>query len=457
MAGGDEEAAGTGSEDAPATEAAEAVEVEGGGDEAESKSSKGKKKKKTKEKSEKEGTAKDKKKRKGDKKDKKKKKSSGEAAESGTADADVDGEAPDGTEGEAEEKKKKAKGSKEKKKKKGEKKEGEKKEKSKKKKPSKESLEDGGGGEGSGGTENGVDPSAESSAPESELKAVSEEAGVSGEADASGDAESIGSEQERMMDLLQQWDEESESSSEEEEEESSEEEEEVDIPLYTSDDEIEDNMIDHIILASPNIEEAVNAFEAMTGIKPKICGGLAGLGVIAARVALDNRAYIEIIGPDLKRSGSLGAKLFDLEEGTLAPFHFAVRLSDLSELRDEYIPNELGFEPDHLNMVGKDKSGESTSWEMMFMHGHFFGGLVPYYVNWGKCVHPTNNIPIVGPLKSFTIKAPGGKVFEILKDVENITIENGEPSMEVVIGTPKGTVAFSALSPEGITLPGKGT
>ena len=91
------------------------------------------------------------------------------------------------------------------------------------------------------------------------------------------------------------------------------------------------------------------------------------------------------------------------------------------------------------------------------MHGHFFGGLVPYYVNWGKCVHPTNNIPIVGPLKSFTIKAPGGKVFEILKDVENITIENGEPSMEVVIGTPKGTVTFSALSPEGITLPGKGT
>ena len=442
MADGDEEAAAGATEEAPATEATEAAEGGGGGgEEAASKSSKtGKKKKKTKDKTDKDSATKEKKKKKGGKK---KKKSSGEEGAEGEA-----AEGGDVAEGEAgaEEKKKKGK-----KKKKGEKKEGDKKEKGKKKKKSKPASE---GGDTSGAGASGGDVAPEASAAGSEEPKVS--ASASDDGATSGDGESENSEEQKMMDLLQQWDEDDETSSEEEEESSEEEEEEeLDIPLYTSDDEIEDNMIDHIILASPNIEEGMDAFEVMSGIKPKICGGLAGLGVIAARVALDSRAYIEIIGPDPKRSGPLGAKLIDLEEGTLAPFHYAVRLSDLSELRDEYIPNELGFEPDHLNMVGKDRDDEPANWEIMFMLGHFFGGLVPYYVNWGDCVHPTNNIPIVGPLKSFTIRTPGGKVFDVLKDVENVTVESGEPSMELSIGTPKGTITFSSIKPEGITLPGK--
>jgi hypothetical protein len=62
-------------------------------------------------------------------------------------------------------------------------------------------------------------------------------------------------------------------------------------------------------------------------------------------VGLDKNAYIEIIAPDPKNSGPIGAALArDLEEGTLLPYHFAIRSSEVTEMKDDYVPNELGWQ-----------------------------------------------------------------------------------------------------------------
>jgi hypothetical protein len=268
------------------------------------------------------------------------------------------------------------------------------------------------------------------------------------------------SDDEKMRALLLNWaaDSDDSVSSEEEEEEDGDEEEDDEEVEDSNDGELCDNMIDHIILACSNVPEAMTSFEHMTGVRPTTVGGLTGLGTKGFRVRLDNNSYLEVIGPNEKNPGPLGVKLAELEEGVFVPFHFAIRESELSDMKDDFIPNDLGFESDHIAMSGKNKEGEVRKWEMLFMQGHFFGGVIPYYVDWGECVHPTASLPDVGSLKSFKVTAPtGAKVLQVVKNVKNIAVEEGEPALEICISTARGTITFSGSNPIGIKFPGTTT
>ncbi|CAJ1963612.1 unnamed protein product [Cylindrotheca closterium] len=274
----------------------------------------------------------------------------------------------------------------------------------------------------------------------------------------SSDDESEGSEDARMKQLLSSWDDDNgsgdDSSSESEEEEEEEEEKKVGATKFDLG--LQDNVLDHIVLAAPDFQDAMKEFENMTGIKPSVVGSLRGLGTKSARVGLDNNAYIELIAPDPKNSGPIGAALASqLEEGQLMPWHYAIRSSEVEAMKDDYVPNELGWQPDHISMFGASPDGTPKKWEMLYMYGHKIGGVVPFYIDWGHCDHPSATIPEVGALKSLVVRAPGGhKVHDLLSSVEGVTVEEGEPMLEFSFGSPEGTITFSADNPHGIKFPG---
>jgi len=268
------------------------------------------------------------------------------------------------------------------------------------------------------------------------------------------------SEDRKMKELLQQWDEDgdedSDSSSSSEAADEDEEETFEARRLTKAELGLEDNALDHIVLAAPDFAEAMKEFESMTGIKPSVGGSLKGLGTRTARVGLDNQAYIEIIAPDPKHSGPIGAQLMNLEEGSLVPIHYAIRQTDLSDLANDYVPNELGYDPDRIAMFRAGPDGAPRKWEMLFMHGHFHGGVVPYFVDWGECEHPIGSIAQVGSLKSFVVTCPAGsKLHELLKGIKDVTVADGELGLEFSFGSPEGTITFAGDKPRGIKFPGK--
>eukprot|EP00526_Cylindrotheca_closterium_P017335 CAMPEP_0113651730 /NCGR_PEP_ID=MMETSP0017_2-20120614/27589_1 /TAXON_ID=2856 /ORGANISM="Cylindrotheca closterium" /LENGTH=316 /DNA_ID=CAMNT_0000564451 /DNA_START=180 /DNA_END=1130 /DNA_ORIENTATION=+ /assembly_acc=CAM_ASM_000147 len=274
----------------------------------------------------------------------------------------------------------------------------------------------------------------------------------------SSDDSSAGSEDARMKQLLSSWDDDNgsgdDSSSESEEEEEEEEEKKVGATKFDLG--LQDNVLDHIVLAAPDFQDAMKEFENMTGIKPSVVGSLRGLGTKSARVGLDNNAYIELIAPDPKNSGPIGAALASqLEEGQLMPWHYAIRSSEVEAMKDDYVPNELGWQPDHISMFGASPDGTPKKWEMLYMYGHKIGGVVPFYIDWGHCDHPSATIPEVGALKSLVVRAPGGhKVHDLLSSVDGVTVEEGDPMLEFSFGSPEGTITFSADNPHGIKFPG---
>ncbi|KAL3932188.1 MAG: hypothetical protein SGARI_004029 [Bacillariaceae sp.] len=227
------------------------------------------------------------------------------------------------------------------------------------------------------------------------------------------DSNSDNEEDERMKALLASWDDDNgdDSSDSDDDEDDEDEEEETPAGATKFDLGLEDNVLDHIVIAAPDFQEALKEFENMTGIKPSVVGSLRGLGTKSARVGLDNNAYIEIIAPDPKNSGPIGAALArELEEGTLVPYHYAVRSSEVADMKDDYVPNELGWQPDHISMFA---------------------------------------------LKNLTVRAPAGhKVHDLLSSVKGLDVEEGEPMLEFSFGSPEGTITFSADNPVGVKFPG---
>lgn len=276
-------------------------------------------------------------------------------------------------------------------------------------------------------------------------------------ADSDSDA-SDNEEDERMKQLLADWDDDDDDSddSSEDDDDDDDEEEHEKVGFSKHDLNLQDNVLDHIVIAAPDFQEALKEFENMTGIKPSVVGSLRGLGTKTARVGLDNNAYIEIMAPDPKNSGPIGAALArDLEEGTLLPYHYAIRSSEVTEMKDDYVPNELGWMPDHISMFGASQDGTPKKWEMLYLHGHKIGGCVPFYIDWGECDHPSATIPEVGSLKTLIVRAPAGhKVHDLLSSVSGIHVEEGDPMIEFAFGSPEGTITFSADNPVGVKFPG---
>ncbi|MCY3569157.1 MAG: VOC family protein, partial [Chloroflexi bacterium] len=57
-------------------------------------------------------------------------------------------------------------------------------------------------------------------------------------------------------------------------------------------------MLDHIVLATPDVQASVAAIEAAIGLRPELGGHFPGRGVYNHLLALQDDAYLEIIGPD---------------------------------------------------------------------------------------------------------------------------------------------------------------
>jgi hypothetical protein len=219
---------------------------------------------------------------------------------------------------------------------------------------------------------------------------------------------------------------------------------------------LENNVLDHIVLAAPDLEEAMAHFEALTGIRPNPVGPLQGLGARTAHIGLDNNRYIEILAPDNENPGPIGDVLKTLDPGTLTPWHYAIRSSEVSRLIEGYVYDVLGWEPDHIAMVQALPDNSIRQWDLLTMYGHDMGGCAPCYVKWkDHGQHPTATIALKATLETLTVRAPKNHdVHKLITGVDGIDVEYGEPLLECTFATPNGKLTFSADYPRGLVFPG---
>ncbi len=180
----------------------------------------------------------------------------------------------------------------------------------------------------------------------------------------------------------------------------------------------QENKLDHIIWAVPDLEQGAAQFEQFSGVKPMFGGVHPGRGTRNNVVSAGSDAYFEIIAPDPAQAPFDAVKEPKKE--------FALRISEMpapevdmfvystENLEDAArIGNELGFTViGHIKGSRRTTEGELVEWIHVDFIGHKFGQFIPFAINWGKTPHPGTTSPQGAVLKGVTVEHPENEELE---------------------------------------------
>jgi hypothetical protein len=181
--------------------------------------------------------------------------------------------------------------------------------------------------------------------------------------------------------------------------------------------------IDHLVYSTSDLEKSVVDLETRLGVRPALGGQHPGRGTHNALLALSDRSYLEVIGPDATQAETVRPRWFQIDSLD-APrlVTWAVKEADLNELRAKAKACGIYLGP-VVSGTRQRSDGSCLRWRFTDPATVVADGIVPFFIDWGDSPHPAD-------------AAPRGPVLESLR------AEHPEPS-----------VVMRALSAVGIDLP----
>jgi hypothetical protein len=210
--------------------------------------------------------------------------------------------------------------------------------------------------------------------------------------------------------------------------------------------------LDHIMLATPDLEAAVADFEQQTGVRPSEGGRHPGQGSRNVLATLGNGCYLEIIGPDLSqdRTNNLGEVLSRLTTPTL--LKFAVGTRDIATVHQR--ASKLGLWPlassgaranGPFAMSRTLPSGEVLKWCLLLLGSGDYEGYVPFFIQWDSEPHPSQTAATGCSLERFWVQHPDAAGLAQLYSELDVAVEvlpADKPRLNLALQTPKGPVKF---------------
>ncbi|MFK8023684.1 MAG: VOC family protein [Ilumatobacter sp.] len=153
-------------------------------------------------------------------------------------------------------------------------------------------------------------------------------------------------------------------------------------------------VIDHLVIAVPDLDRGIDWFEQSVGIRPAFGGAHDGMGTHNALASLGD-SYVELIAPDPNQPEPSGPRPFGVNrDSDPALVTFAARPSDGETI--EYLANVMrsnGHEPGPLAEMSRTTSdGTTLRWRLTFPTGER-DGFVPFLIDWGDTPHPASTAP----------------------------------------------------------------
>jgi Glyoxalase-like domain len=212
------------------------------------------------------------------------------------------------------------------------------------------------------------------------------------------------------------------------------------------------HLLDHFMLAAPNLEAATADFERRTGVKPSEGGRHPGQGSRNVLAALGGRCYLEIIGPDLaqERTNNFGEVLSRLAAPVL--LKYAVQTSDIDATHKQAVA--LGLWPlassgaranGPFAMSRAVPGGGLLTWRLLPLGSDKYDGCVPFFIQWDSEPHPSQTAAARCTLAKFWVEHPDTAGLTQLYsglDVAVDVVASTRPALRLAIDTPKGEVSF---------------
>lgn len=201
--------------------------------------------------------------------------------------------------------------------------------------------------------------------------------------------------------------------------------------------------IDHIILAVGDLDQGIETFEQLTGVRP-VYGGKHPMGTHNALVSLGGRSYLEIIAVQPGASPPAHfAGLSGLKE--LTPVGWAVSSDDLGNLRSRLLSAGLALtDPQEGSRV--TPSGSTLRWQTFGLQDELYEA--PFFIVWdAESPHPSSTSPTGCSLEGWTVAGPNQELLERLGSALELPLGTARapaPAMTLTLTCPKGSVQFES-------------
>jgi hypothetical protein len=149
-------------------------------------------------------------------------------------------------------------------------------------------------------------------------------------------------------------------------------------------------VLDHLVLAVPDLADAVAEFARRTGVEAAPGGSHVGLGTANHLVDLGGGSYLEIVGPDPSQPDPDQPRPFGIDDFD-APrlVTWAIRSDDIDALIAQARAD--GYDPGEPNaMSRRTPDGDLLEWRLTYPQLAVGAGLVPFVIDWRNTPHPTS-------------------------------------------------------------------
>ncbi|MFH7339263.1 VOC family protein [Streptomyces sp. KHY 26] len=202
--------------------------------------------------------------------------------------------------------------------------------------------------------------------------------------------------------------------------------------------------LDHLVLATPDLDATVAEFARRTGVTPAPGGTHLGHGTRNHLVGLGGRAYLEIVGPDPEQHGPVGERPFGVDRlpGPRV-LTWAISPPDL----DEAIAaaRARGYDPGPAHpMSRRTPDGTVLRWRLTGGEQAHPSGLVPFLIDWGDSRHPAASGLPVTPLLEVSATVPGPEEVSgpLTALGTRLALAEGPEALTFTVDTPNGPVTF---------------
>lgn len=164
------------------------------------------------------------------------------------------------------------------------------------------------------------------------------------------------------------------------------------------------NRIDHLIYATPDLEDGVREIEERFGVRAEGGGQHVGQGTHNRLAALGPTTYLEVIAPDPTQPAPVDPRPYGVDgiahSGLVG---WAVACEDIVASLEA--AREAGFDPGEV-IEGQRLSASGTMLRWRVTSNARTAGVIPFLIHWGDTPHPAASARAGLRLESMRIEHP---------------------------------------------------
>jgi hypothetical protein len=201
--------------------------------------------------------------------------------------------------------------------------------------------------------------------------------------------------------------------------------------------------VDHLVYAVPNLDSATAALEKRLGIRASAGGRHEGRGTRNALIALSDRSYLEILGPDPEVLAPDRPRWFGVDRLTAPRLAgWAASGKDLEAIVAHAV--RRGVRLGAVETGSRQRpDGVLLSWLFTDPTPAVGDGIVPFFIDWGESPHPADAAARGATLVGLRAEHPDPRrVTEMLAAVRvalDVHAAAG-PALVAELETPRGRV-----------------